>query len=493
MALDQIQVSFDLKNIVCHDEADGSGDAEPFLWVVYFKIDGDTVFIGDDLKLHGSATVIGTPGSHGNLPDDVDAGDTIQIPASLGEFRTTLRPIPTPFQGKTIGGMVGFLAILLEEDSTSDHDIQVGHAALNHAVQTRIDKLIKTLGITKQDVTDAEIEALQKAIANEVESAIANEVDLFQGLWSYIGLGNGQDDKIGTARFVGKHTDLAKKVGTTELPPWTWNPGGGEGRWTMNASVTVHKTAAAAIMRSGDWGSRFLFGRNTQQFVSQNQSLFDNQGLRLLQMETWLDGNVRRWSSVHCSGNWAHALRLDRTREEFLTETQNLFNNKGLRLEHMVTYVDNGVRRWAGSYRSGDWAHRLIIDRDGPTFAKETQELFDKKGLRMEQMVTYVDNGARRWAGIYRSGNWGHRFTMDRDTKTFIQETQKWFEQDGLRLIDVERYEVNGHARWAGVYRTGDWGHRLIIDRGVETLLAETQEAFDQKGYRLVNVDVYTL
>ena len=32
---------------------------------------------------------------HGNLGDrDVDAGDTLVVPRSIGEFRTTLRPIP---------------------------------------------------------------------------------------------------------------------------------------------------------------------------------------------------------------------------------------------------------------------------------------------------------------------------------------------------------------------------------------------------------------
>jgi hypothetical protein len=491
MALDQLHVSFRLKEIHCSDEGDGPGNAEPFLWVVYFKVDGDSVFVGDDLMLHGSAVVVGTPGSHGNLPDDVEAGDTFVIPAALGSFSTTLKPIPTPFKGKTVGGMIGLLAILLEEDSTSDADIQVGHAALNHAVQKGIDSIIKTLGVDKQDVTEEEIKQLESQISSSVESAISDEVDLFQGLWSYIGFGNGQDDKIGTAKFIAKHADLAKGVGTTGPLNWSWN--NDEGKWSMNGSVTVHKTAAAAIMRGGDWGSRLLFGRNTQQFIAENQTLFDKKGLRLLQMETWMDNGVRLWSSIHRSGDWAHKLTVDRDTQTFITETQDFFDKKGLRLEHMVCYINNGVRRWAGSYRSGDWAHRLIIDREGPAFVKETQDLFDQKGLRLEQMITYMDGNVRRWAGIYRSGNWAHRFTMDRDTKTFLDETQKFFDKDGLRLIDVERYEVNGQPRWAGVYRSADWSHRLIIDRGVESLLAETQAAFDDKGMRVVCVDTYEL
>lgn len=45
----------------------------------------------------------------------------------------------------------------------------------------------------------------------------------------------------------------------------------------------------------------------------------------------------------------------------------------------------------------------------------------------------------------------------------------------------------------AGVYRSADWSHRLIIDRGIESLLAETQEAFEQKGMRVVCVYTYEL
>lgn len=490
MAIDQIRVSFNLNALRCFDEGDGPGNAEPFLWACYFKVDGDSVFVGKDLKLHGSATVVGTPGSHGNLPDDVDAGDSVAIPSALGSFSTTLTPIPTTIKGKTLGGLVGMLAVVLEEDSTSDHDIEVGHAALNTAVRNGINGLIQTLSFSKQEVTDEDIKVLESKISTAVEDAVSNEVDLFQGIASYVAFGNGQDDKIGNARYIGKYADLSKLAGTSKPLSWSWN---NEGAWKMDGAVTVHKTATAAIMRSGDWASRLLFGRTTAQFVDQHQKFFDKDGLRLIQMDTYLDGNVRKWSGIYRSGTWAHRLRINRDQQTFLEETQSFFDKDGLRLEHMTTYVDNGVRRWAGSYRSGDWAHRLTVGRDAKAFATETQELFDKKGLRLEQAVTYLEGNVRRWAGIYRSGDWKHRFTMDRDTKTFVKETQEFFDKEGLRLTGVERYDQGGQPRWAGIYRSGDWGHRFIIDRGVESMLSETQDAFDKKGLRLVWVDVYQI
>lgn len=97
MGRDNLQTYVSLDRIHCYDEGDGIGSAEPYLWTVFSKVDGDTVVLGDDLFLHGTATVVTTPGSHGNLGDSgVDGGDTVAIPAAIGECQTTLKPIPVP-------------------------------------------------------------------------------------------------------------------------------------------------------------------------------------------------------------------------------------------------------------------------------------------------------------------------------------------------------------------------------------------------------------
>jgi hypothetical protein len=94
---DILNVWIRLDRIHCFDEGDGWGSAEPYLWPVFFKIDGETVSMTDALKLSGTPTVVGTYGNHGNLGNtDVDAGDTIPIPESLGSWKTTLKPIPVP-------------------------------------------------------------------------------------------------------------------------------------------------------------------------------------------------------------------------------------------------------------------------------------------------------------------------------------------------------------------------------------------------------------
>ena len=124
--MQDLNIELKLDRIRCHDEGDGPGSAEPYLWVVYFKVDGETIVVNTDGPnppfLQGPPTIVPTPGNHGNLGvNDVDEGDEFAVPSIIGEYRTVMKPIPltVPLLGKTeVGGMIGCIAVLMEEDNT---------------------------------------------------------------------------------------------------------------------------------------------------------------------------------------------------------------------------------------------------------------------------------------------------------------------------------------------------------------------------------------
>jgi hypothetical protein len=134
MARTPLLARMSLDEIRCNEEGDGFGSAEPYLWTVFFKIDGDSVIVGDDTFLQGECTIMASYGSHGNLGDRaVDAGDTLVVPRSIGEFRTTLRPIPLseklqedhPTEDAR-GGALGVVFVPLEEDQVTDAGARAG-------------------------------------------------------------------------------------------------------------------------------------------------------------------------------------------------------------------------------------------------------------------------------------------------------------------------------------------------------------------------------
>jgi hypothetical protein len=236
MARNPLQVQIELDRLHCHDEGDGIGSAEPYLWTIYFKVDGDTVALGDDLFLHGTATVKTTPGSHGNLGDtDVDAGDNISIPWAIGMFQTTLNPIPVPEWVKElgvedVGGVAGVAAILMEEDWVTDAGAEAGHAALNQFIQQALDTIIPTLGVTNPDVDDEEIAQLTSG----AEKAISNAVKDAQGRWDNFVSWLNPDDQIGNKVWTFSHDTLTANTPIALTQRWQ-----NEGDWELFGHVTA--------------------------------------------------------------------------------------------------------------------------------------------------------------------------------------------------------------------------------------------------------------
>lgn len=232
--MDPTPITFELTNLHCYDEGDSIGSAEPYLWTVFFKIDGDTVRVDNTYTLRGTATVVTTPGNHGDLgASDVDPGDDIPIPPALGVFQTTLKPIPLDLPVGDIvdfPAAIGCVVVLLEQDDTPGDAVAAGHVALNAAVQSALDALIPTLNIVHTSPTQEEIDAMSKQIGDAVEAAIADNVSAWDWLKA---LGN-MDDKIGTAVLRWSQADINGAVYAGIPISQEWES---EGDWLLTGRI----------------------------------------------------------------------------------------------------------------------------------------------------------------------------------------------------------------------------------------------------------------
>ncbi|HEY1141510.1 MAG TPA: hypothetical protein VGE88_15095 [Lysobacter sp.] len=232
--MQDLNIELKLDRIRCHDEGDGPGNAEPYLWVVYFKVDGETIVVNTDGPnppfLQGPPTIVPTPGNHGNLGvNDVDEGDEFAVPSIIGEYRTVMKPIPltVPLLGKTeVGGMIGCIAVLMEEDNTPASAIARGHEALDRSVRDKLGEFLGTLSISKQDPTDEDIEALSDQIGDAVKGAIGDGVSVLQ----WIGAFGNMDDQVGSAVFRFTHGGLEAAGGAPIPFSRRWD---NEGDWEL--------------------------------------------------------------------------------------------------------------------------------------------------------------------------------------------------------------------------------------------------------------------
>lgn len=245
-----LEVKISLKSIYCHDEADGWGNAEPYLWVLFFKIDGETIRFGDRLSLEGAATIERRNGGHGNLlNEDVAAGDNVAIPSGLGEWSTILVPIPLTEGAKRVvsgfdnnirdfAGTIGVLCILMEEDTLSDSSILAGYDALVSTFTNELNREISAINAFNRQINE---DTIKNAVSNAVEGAIRNDLSILQSIWTWV---LGADQQIGQRTFKFDHDQLFPKSPTPEdfnikIIPLNQRWSGGAGDWEIHGEISI--------------------------------------------------------------------------------------------------------------------------------------------------------------------------------------------------------------------------------------------------------------
>ena len=248
--------------------------------------------------------------------------------------------------------------------------------------------------------------------------------------------------------------------------------------------------AAAGVVRGGDWALRMWTSPDLAAFKTETQKLFDDKGLRLIQSATYVEHGERRWVGLARSGDWSHSFWVSDSLAEFKTQVQSLFDDKGRRLVHVHTFPHGSGRRWAGISRGGDWANSFWVSNDLTAFKAEVKKLWDEKQRRLEHVTTYRDGSARRWVGVARGGPGPATFWVSDNADAFRTKLQKLFDDDGLRLEHVHTYVEGGVRRWAGISRAGTGANHFWVSPDWDGFRRRVQDYFDDDGERVGCIEI---
>lgn len=190
-------VKLGLNQLTCHHRDEGWTYSEPYLWNIFFKVDGSCIRLNNQFLLDGEPTYHFSEGSHGNLhAKDIRTGESIGIPKSVGEWKTSLVPLRIPYFEADISGVIGVVSILMEQNYVSTKGAEAGHQALNTHVKNAINSAIAAFDPKRVDIQDidgsikrffdAQVSDYVKTIGDLVGQAVANSQSVVQNIFSLV-------------------------------------------------------------------------------------------------------------------------------------------------------------------------------------------------------------------------------------------------------------------------------------------------------------------
>jgi hypothetical protein len=237
-------------------------ESEPYLWVFIIKIDAE------GLRQDGNF-LVGEPiyklptNSHGNIGGSIQGG-TRALPADVGRWTSSLRPIPISVPGQSVISMPGRVicaGVLLEENLTPNSAVEAARRATIDLIKSTAKSTIASLGLaglaadavvmaetsggtlTIRDALQKVLEARLKPIRDlfEVAAPAQAAVTILQSLdaGGLLGTAVDRDKPMGTFSRSFGQSDLAR---TQEDRPIEIN----EKIWNMPEwAYTVHGRAWA--------------------------------------------------------------------------------------------------------------------------------------------------------------------------------------------------------------------------------------------------------
>ena len=191
-----INIKIKLTDLELIEETAKRGKSSPYLWGIFFKIDGYAITITPQFRLEGKGIFNFSKGSHGNLGvSTISSGQTIQVPADIGEWKVPLEPFHVPHFEQKVPSVTGLIVVLMEKNNLSYEGAEAGHQAMNRKVEYAVNQALREFDPKNIDLGNVmpsiqsyfenRLADFTKSIKNDITNAVKNKQHLIRNILSY--------------------------------------------------------------------------------------------------------------------------------------------------------------------------------------------------------------------------------------------------------------------------------------------------------------------
>jgi hypothetical protein len=221
--LQPIELKINLDKLTLHKKSDRWGLSEPYLWNIFFRVDGDAIEINPNFTISGNGIFHLSKGSHRNLRVSIHNSKEVNIPKEVGVWETVLKPVKVPYFEHLVPGMTGVISVLMEENNVSNDGAEAGRMAFGEQVQQAMGGALKAFNPNMIDISDiqhslsnyfqAQVGEFVDGIEKYVIDAIKKRQNILQNVWSLINA----DNLVGFHVWNFSQQDLMDNKGNIKL------------------------------------------------------------------------------------------------------------------------------------------------------------------------------------------------------------------------------------------------------------------------------------
>ena len=247
--------------------------------------------------------------------------------------------------------------------------------------------------------------------------------------------------------------------------------------------------SSAAVWRAGtqDEAENTIIrqGYTTDEFGAEN-TFMNSAGYYAANIETFLDGNTRKWNGIFKKKTSNTALWRNCSSDIFHDKWVEM-NNEGKRLIDLEAYKDGNETKFAGTFIQSSDRYALFRGLNIVDLATK-HLLYSAQNYQLIDVETYMDGSDRKWCGVWKGeGKSLLDYNLTSDNFTQLCTAR---EDAGYQLVDLETYLDNGTRKWAGVWvkQPGNEKHTF---NSFNSIIIKEHNILKAANYILVDLQRY--